>query len=69
MIALCAKRFPAMGWSVADMHTLSLGERFGAIVVADNFFHLRPGAARHVPDLSAARVEAGQSSAAKRLLC
>ncbi len=41
MIALSAARFPDMAWMVADMRALSLGERFGAIVAWDSFFHLR----------------------------
>ena len=40
MIDLSAARFPDMAWMVADMRTLSLGERFGAIVAWDSFFHL-----------------------------
>ncbi len=41
MIALSAARFPDMTWMVGDMRTLALGERFGAIVAWDSFFHLR----------------------------
>ena len=41
MIALDAERFPAMTWIVADMRTLALRERFGAIIAWDSFFHLR----------------------------
>jgi predicted TPR repeat methyltransferase len=41
MIALSAARFPDVAWMVADMRTLALGERFGAIVAWDSFFHLR----------------------------
>ncbi len=52
MIALSAARFPDMTWVVGDMRTLALGDRFGAIVAWDSFFHLRVEAsARHVPDL------------------
>jgi trans-aconitate methyltransferase len=41
MIALAAERFPEMAWIVADMRTLALQERFGAILAWDSFFHLR----------------------------
>ena len=41
MVALCAERFPAMAWGIADMRTLELGQRFAAIVAWDSFFHLR----------------------------
>ena len=41
MIALAAERFPEMAWIVADMRTLALQERFGAIIALDSFFHLR----------------------------
>jgi predicted TPR repeat methyltransferase len=41
MIELSAARFPDMAWMVTDMRALSLGERFGAIVAWDSFFHLR----------------------------
>ena len=40
MIALSVARFPGMAWTVADMRTLALGERFAAIVAWDSFFHL-----------------------------
>ena len=32
MIALAAERFPQMAWVTADMRTLALRERFGAII-------------------------------------
>lgn len=41
MIALAAERFPQMAWVTADMRTLALRERFGAIIAWDSFFHLR----------------------------
>ena len=40
MIALCRQRFPQAEWIEADMRTLSLGRRFGAIIAWDSFFHL-----------------------------
>lgn len=41
MIALCKNRFPGAVWNVADMRTLSLGQRFDGILAWDSFFHLR----------------------------
>lgn len=46
MIELCAARFPAMTWVVADMRTLGLAQRFDAIVAWDSFFHLTGDAQR-----------------------
>lgn len=42
MIALCASRFPARSWRVADMRSLALGQRFDGVLAWDSFFHLRP---------------------------
>ena len=41
MIDLCKARFPEMAWIMADMRSLILPERFGAIIAWDSFFHLR----------------------------
>lgn len=46
MVDLCASRFPAMTWIVADMRSLTLGQRFDAIVAWDSFFHLTHDAQR-----------------------
>ena len=40
MIELCRKRSAHAEWIQADMRTLDLGRRFGAIVAWDSFFHL-----------------------------
>jgi len=40
MVQLCAARFPAMTWIVADMRKLALHRRFEAIIAWDSFFHL-----------------------------
>lgn len=40
MIALCAERFPAQAWHVADMRGLALARHFDGIVAWDSFFHL-----------------------------
>lgn len=40
MITLCRQRFPRADWIEADMRTLALGRRFGAIIAWDSFFHL-----------------------------
>jgi SAM-dependent methyltransferase len=40
LIALCAERFPASQWAVADMRELNLGRQFDGIVAWDSFFHL-----------------------------
>lgn len=40
MISMCATRFPAHRWQVADMRDLQLGERFGGILAWNSFFHL-----------------------------
>jgi SAM-dependent methyltransferase len=42
MTGLCAARFPAETWVVADMRALSLDARFDGIVAWDSFFHLTP---------------------------
>ncbi|WP_045836661.1 class I SAM-dependent methyltransferase [Hyphomicrobium sp. 99] len=41
MIAICKERFPSASWNVADMRTLSLGQRFDGMIAWDSFFHLR----------------------------
>lgn len=41
MIALCQQRFPDERWIVADMRSLSLGEKFNGVLAWDSFFHLR----------------------------
>jgi predicted TPR repeat methyltransferase len=40
MIEAAAKQFPESRWEVADMRSLSLGRKFGAIIAWDSFFHL-----------------------------
>jgi SAM-dependent methyltransferase len=46
MIDLCKSRFPSMTWMVADMRSLALGQRFGAVIAWDSFFHLAEDAQR-----------------------
>ncbi len=46
MIDLCTARFPAMTWMVGDMRCLALGQRFGAVIAWDSFFHLAADAQR-----------------------
>jgi trans-aconitate methyltransferase len=41
LIALCKRRFPNEKWIVADMRSLSLGEKFNGVLAWDSFFHLR----------------------------
>jgi SAM-dependent methyltransferase len=41
MVEICAARFPAHAWIVADMRKLSLGRRFDGLMAWDSFFHLR----------------------------
>jgi SAM-dependent methyltransferase len=41
LISLCRSRMPDQEWIVADMRSLALGRRFGAILAWDSFFHLR----------------------------
>jgi SAM-dependent methyltransferase len=40
MIALCAGRFPANRWLVADMRALAMGETFQGLIAWGSFFHL-----------------------------
>lgn len=40
MIDIAAARFPGADWRVADMRTLDLGARYGALVSWHAFFHL-----------------------------
>ncbi|MTD95257.1 methyltransferase domain-containing protein [Hyphomicrobium sp. xq] len=46
MIDLCKARFPDMTWMVGDMRSLALGQRFGAVIAWDSFFHLAADAQR-----------------------
>lgn len=46
MIDLCKARFPDMAWMVGDMRSLALGQRFGAVIAWDSFFHLSANAQR-----------------------
>ena len=46
MIDLCKARFPSMAWMVGDMRSLALGQRFGAVIAWDSFFHLAADAQR-----------------------
>jgi SAM-dependent methyltransferase len=48
MIDLCKARFPSMAWMVGDMRSLALGQRFGAVIAWDSFFHLAADAQRGV---------------------
>ena len=41
LISLCRKRMPDQEWIVADMRSLALDRRFGAILAWDSFFHLK----------------------------
>ncbi len=59
MLEICRARFPEQRWTHADMRELDLGERYGAVLAWDSFFHLTqaeqrtclPRLARHVgPD-------------------
>jgi trans-aconitate methyltransferase len=40
MIEMCHTRFPDGGWIQADMRSLTLRNRFDAIIAWDSFFHL-----------------------------
>ncbi len=40
MIAQCRRRFPDQEWIVADMRSLSLGQRVDGLLAWDSFFHL-----------------------------
>lgn len=40
MIDRCLQRFPEQSWSVADMRTLALADRFDGLIAWDSFFHL-----------------------------
>jgi SAM-dependent methyltransferase len=42
LIAMARARFPQQRWVVADMRSLSLGERFDGLLAWDSFFHLTP---------------------------
>jgi SAM-dependent methyltransferase len=46
MIDLCKARFPTMTWMAGDMRSLALGQRFGAVIAWDSFFHLTGDAQR-----------------------
>jgi SAM-dependent methyltransferase len=48
MIALCAQKFPAQTWHIADMRTLSLNRTFDALIAWDSFFHLTPAHQREM---------------------
>jgi trans-aconitate methyltransferase len=48
MIDLCASRFPAHRWQVADMRTLALGRAFDGLLAWDSLFHLTPADQRRV---------------------
>ncbi len=41
LIEIARARFPEHAWTVADMRSLDLGQRFGGILAWDSFFHLR----------------------------
>lgn len=40
LIDRCLQRFPEQSWSVADMRTLALADRFDGLIAWDSFFHL-----------------------------
>jgi hypothetical protein len=40
MIELARGNFPGGRWQIADMRTLSLGQRFQGVIAWDSFFHL-----------------------------
>lgn len=40
MIDRCLQRFSEQSWSVADMRTLALADRFDGLIAWDSFFHL-----------------------------
>lgn len=42
LVSLCRDRMPGQQWIVADMRSLSLGDRFDGILAWDSFFHLNP---------------------------
>lgn len=42
LIAMARMRFPQQTWTVADMRTLSHGQRFDGLIAWDSFFHLTP---------------------------
>jgi SAM-dependent methyltransferase len=42
LIEICRSQFPDEDWWIADMRTLSLGQRFNGILAWDSFFHLGP---------------------------
>ena len=46
MIDLCKARFPTMTWTVGDMRSLALDQRFDAVIAWDSFFHLTADAQR-----------------------
>src|SRR6201995_5723936 len=41
LISLCRERMPDQEWIVADMRSLALDRRFGAVLAWDSFFHLK----------------------------
>jgi SAM-dependent methyltransferase len=42
LIAMCAARFPAHEWIVADMRALDLGRRFDGLIAWHSLIHLTP---------------------------
>jgi SAM-dependent methyltransferase len=42
LISLCRSRMPDQEWTVADMRSISLGNRFDGVLAWDSFFHLKP---------------------------
>jgi SAM-dependent methyltransferase len=59
MLALARARFPDQDWVLADMRTLDLGRRFGAIIGWDSFFHLTADDQRAVIPRLAAHLAPG----------
>ena len=48
MISLCRERFPKNSWTVADMRTLNLGQKFAGLLAWNSFFHLTRDAQRQM---------------------
>ena len=65
-IALAAERFPQMAWSVADMRTLAMRERSGAIIAWDSSFTMCRRSAPHVLPIFASTSRRAASAASPR---
>jgi SAM-dependent methyltransferase len=61
LIAMCARRFPAHEWLVADMRALALGRHFDGVLAWHSSFHLTPHDQRQaIPRLAAHVAPGGQ---------